>query len=307
MVREAAEQIVAEDEAAAWLAASDRLAVPDVRARGAAGDPRRQEGRVDSAQRKSRRDQGDDRRARRQDPDGQGLPDPRALRGRHVDRPGVLQAPRGVVPGPRHPGAQRREAAQPRQQHHQARPRLGPHRRPHQPLQHDVRPVLHGREPGRLRPRAVVGGHQAGPRQRDLDQAAPADVGAVLGRRADDLAVLPRRGPLRAQGRLQLGAGGDQRHRVRQEPRVRAAGGRRPACAMPTCSSTASATPPTRTAASATCSTSSCARSRTSAAPASTSSRSSRSSTASTTSRSAGSSSSRSTTRRRSTSSRSSR
>ena len=33
-----------------------------------------------------------------------------------------------------------------------------------------------------LRPRALLGGHQAGPRQRHLDQAAPADVGAVLGR-----------------------------------------------------------------------------------------------------------------------------
>ena len=46
------------------------------------------------------------------------------------------------------------------------------------------------------------------------------------------------------------------------------------ACATPTCSSTASATPPTRTAASATCSTSSCGRSRTCTARASTSSRS---------------------------------
>jgi hypothetical protein len=42
-------------------------------------------------------------------------------------------------------------------QHHQVRPRRGAHGRPHQPLQHDVRPVLHGREPGGLRPRAVVG------------------------------------------------------------------------------------------------------------------------------------------------------
>ena len=38
--------------------------------------------------------------------------------------------------------------------------------------------------------------------------------------------LLPRRGPLRAQGRLQQRAGGDQRHRVRQEPRVREGGGR---------------------------------------------------------------------------------
>ena len=71
----------------------------------------------------------------------------------------------------------------------QARPRLGAHGRPDQPLQHDVRPVLHGREPGRVRPRAVVGRHQDGARQRDQHQAAPADVGAVLGRRADDFAV----------------------------------------------------------------------------------------------------------------------
>ena len=55
------------------------------------------------------------------------------------------------VPRPRHPRPQRREAAQPWQQHDQARPRLGADRRPDQPLQHDVRPVLHGREPGRLR------------------------------------------------------------------------------------------------------------------------------------------------------------
>ena len=79
---------------------------------------------------------------------------------------GVLQAPRRGVPGPRHPRAQRREAAQPRQQHDQARPRLGADGRPDQPLQHDVRPVLHGREPGRLRPRADVGRHQDGARQR---------------------------------------------------------------------------------------------------------------------------------------------
>ena len=38
-----------------------------------------------AAHREDRRDQGDDHRARRQDPDGQGLPDPRPLRGRHGD------------------------------------------------------------------------------------------------------------------------------------------------------------------------------------------------------------------------------
>ena len=49
----------------------------------------------DPPQREGRRDQGDDHRARRQDPDGQGLPDPRPLRRRDGDRHGVLQAPRG--------------------------------------------------------------------------------------------------------------------------------------------------------------------------------------------------------------------
>ena len=139
---------------------------------------------------------------------------------------GVLQAPRGGVPRPRHPRAQRREAPQPRQLHRPARARLGAHGRSDQPLQHDVRPLLHGREPGRVRPRADLGRHQAGARQRHHDQAAPADVGPVLRRRADDVAVLPGCGALRAQGRLQQRAGGHQRHRVRQEPGVRQGGGR---------------------------------------------------------------------------------
>ena len=77
-----------------------------------------------------------------------------------------------------------------------------------------------------------VGRDQDAARQRDHDQAAAADVGAVLGRRADDVAVLPRRGALRAEGRLQQRAGGDQRHRVRQEPGVRARRRPRPACAI---------------------------------------------------------------------------
>ena len=126
-----------------------------------------------------------------------------------------------VFPGRDIARAQRRDAAQPRQQHHQARPRLGPHGRPHQPLQHDVRSMLHGRQPGRLRARADLGRHQDGARQRHQHQAAPADVGAVLRRRADAVAALPRRRPLRPQDRLQLGAGCDQRHRVRQEPGIR--------------------------------------------------------------------------------------
>ena len=88
---------------------------------------------------------------RRQDPDGEGLPHPRPLRRHDGHRPGVLQAPRRVVPGPRHPRPQRREAAQPRLLHRAPRPRLGAHRRPDQPLQHDVRPMFHGCKPGRVR------------------------------------------------------------------------------------------------------------------------------------------------------------
>ena len=234
LVRPPAVEVEPEGEAPARMAARNRFALPGLRARGAPGDPRRQARLQSAAQREDRRDQGDHPRTRRQDPDGEGLPGPRPLRRRHGDGPGVLQAPRAVVPGQRHPVPQRREAAQPREQHDQVRPRRGADDRPDQPLQHDVRPVLHGRQPGRLRPRTVLGRHQDAARQRHLDQAAAPDVGAVLGRRADDVAVLPRRRALRAQGRLQLGAGRDQRHRVRQEPRLReGGGGGRPALRVP--------------------------------------------------------------------------
>jgi len=46
----------------------------------------------DSAEREGRRAEGADHRARRKDPDGEGLPNPRSLRGRHVDRPGLHEA-----------------------------------------------------------------------------------------------------------------------------------------------------------------------------------------------------------------------
>ena len=42
-------------------------------------------------------------------------------------------------------------------QHRSLRPRLGSDRRPDQPLQHDVRSLLHGRQPGWLRSRAGLG------------------------------------------------------------------------------------------------------------------------------------------------------
>ncbi len=102
---------------------------------------------------------------------------------------------------------------------------IGADDRPDQPLQHDVRPVLHGREPGRLRPRALARRGQADPRRFDHHQAAAADVGAVLRRRADDLANLSGLGRLRAPGRLLQRPGRHQRHRVRAGSGVRHGGG----------------------------------------------------------------------------------
>ena len=75
---------------------------------------------------------------------------------------------------------------------------------------------------------------------------------AVLRRRAHALALLPRRRRLLPQGRLQLRPGRDQRHRVRQVQGVLPRPPPKPVSATPTSSSTASATPPTRTARSAT-------------------------------------------------------
>ena len=106
-----------------------------------------------------------------------------------------------------------------------------------------------------LRPRADARRGEEDPRRFDHDQAAPSDDGAVLGRRADDLADLPGVGRVRETGRLLQRPGGDQRHPLRAGSGVRGAGARRLACASRTCSSTASAKRPTRTAKSATCST----------------------------------------------------
>ena len=64
-------------------------------------------------------------RARRPDPDGQGLSDSRPLRRCHVDRHRLLQAPRRSLPRSRHQGAQRREAPQPRHFYRHPRPWIG--------------------------------------------------------------------------------------------------------------------------------------------------------------------------------------
>ena len=220
MVGQAVAQVVPEDQAAARLAARDRFAVPEVHPGNPQRDSRRQTGLQNSAEGKSRRDQGQGDRARRQDPHGEGLPGSRPLRRRDGHRHGFLQAPGRGFPGPRHPGPQRRKAAQSRFEHHQARARIGADGRSDQPLQHDVRSLLHGRQPGRVRARAELGRYPDSARQRHLHQAATADVGAVFGRRADAFAVLSGCRPLLAQGRLQQRAGGHQRHRIRQEFRV---------------------------------------------------------------------------------------
>ncbi len=99
-------------------------------------------------------------------------------------------------PGPRHPRPRRRRSPQARHQHGEARPRIGSDDRSDQPLQHDVRSLLHGCQPGRVRARTELGRHQDAARQFAEDQAAAPDVGAVLGRRTYAFTVLPGRRPL---------------------------------------------------------------------------------------------------------------
>ena len=99
-------------------------------------------------------------------------------------------------------------------------PRLGAHDRSDQPLQHDVRSVLHGCEPGRLRARADARRGEETARRCGQREAAAADDGAVLRRRADDLADFSRRGPLCGRGGLLQRPGRDQRHPIRAGRRV---------------------------------------------------------------------------------------
>ena len=160
-----------------------------------------------------------------------------------------------VVPGPRHPRAQRREAAQPRQLDRPARPRVGADGRPDQPLQHDVRPVLHGREPGRVRPRAVAG------KTSSRFSTTPSPSSRAGRCRCSSRAAsrrCRRTSSTRSATRARSATTACRRRpTASSSPRAPSSPRRRPkpACATRTCSSTASATPPTRTAASATCST----------------------------------------------------
>ena len=124
---------------------------------------------------------------------------------------------------------------------HQVRARRGPHRRPDEPLQHDVRPVLHGRQPGRLRPRARVGRGAEDPRRLAHDQAAAPDERAVLGRRADALAALPPRHRVRARrSGTSASSARPTASASRRSRELRARRRRTRGCASRTCSSTAS-------------------------------------------------------------------
>ena len=207
-------------QASPGLAAVDRFAVPDLRQGSAPADPVRRAVDRDARQRARRRDQGADRRTQRPRDRREDVPDPRHLHRYAGHRRQLPHPHRAAVPRPRLQGRDR-DAPQPRHLVHPVRARVGPHDRPDEPLQHDVRPVLHGRQPGRLRPRADLRRRQEAARRRHRDQAAPADDGAVLGRRADHLAALPGGRRLRPQGRLLQRPGGDQRHPLRPGAGVR--------------------------------------------------------------------------------------
>ena len=131
-------------------------------------------------------------------------------------------------PGSGHPRPRGRRPARSRHELAPVRPRRRADRRPDEPLQHDVRPVLHGRQPGGVRPRARVGGNQGHPGPGGGEEAAPPDVGAVLGRRAHDLEALPEGRRVLHGARVPKRPGGHQRHRVRQGSRSSATRRARP-------------------------------------------------------------------------------
>ena len=176
--------------------------------------------------------------------------------------PAFLPAHRIPLPRARLHGG-RRQPAQSRHVVDSIRPRRGPHDRSDESLQHDVRPVLHGREPGRLRPRAARStrssscsttrsGSSRGGRCRCSSRAA-----SRRSRRSSSTRSATRARSATSACRRRPTASASRRSRSSHDRRAT------PACASPTCSSTASARRPTRIARSAICSTSSCARSRT--------------------------------------------
>ena len=210
--------------AAARLSPRDRLAVSALRDRGPEADPGRRARPLRARERAPGRDPG------HLLPEGpravghQDLPRPRDLRRPALDRHRVRPRDRAPLPGPRLPHARRRGRPPPRHLERPLRPRRGADRGPHQPLQHDVQPVLHGRQPGGLRPRADLRRREEDPGRLDLVQAAAADGGAVLRRRAHDVAALPRGLRLRQAGRLPADPGRDQRPALRDRARVRLPG-----------------------------------------------------------------------------------
>ena len=135
-----------------WPRTTDSLCPTCVRETRDANPLGRAGGRI-ARQRTRRRDQGAHLRARRQGRRREDVPDPRHVRRHAGDQPRVPAPARIAVSGPRLSGGHR-NAAQPRHVVDQVRPRRGADDRPDQPLQHDVRSVLHGRQSGRLRPRA---------------------------------------------------------------------------------------------------------------------------------------------------------
>ena len=202
----------------------DRLAVSPLRDRGPEADPERGARPLRPRERAPRRDQG------HLLPEGpralghQDLPRPRDLRRPALDRHRLRPRDRAPLPRARLPHARRRARPPPRHLDRPLRPRRGADRGPDQPLQHDVQPLLHGRQPGGLRPRADPRRGEEDPRRLDLVQAAAADGGAVLGGRAHDVAPLPRGLRLRQEGRLPAGPGRDQRPALRDRARVRLPG-----------------------------------------------------------------------------------
>ena len=153
-----------------------------------------------------------------------------------------------------HPG--RRAGPPPRHLHHQVRARRGAHHRPHQPLQHDVQPLLHGRQPGRLRARADHGG---GPRRSWTTRSRSSRGGRCRcssragSRRSRRTSWPPAGTPRRSATRWSRPPPTACASRSSPTSRPRR---RKPASTWPTCSSTASPTRPTPTARSRTCSTS---------------------------------------------------
>ena len=239
----------------AGLATDDRFALPDLRPRNACADSLRTPDARVARQRTRRRDQGAHRRARRQGRHREDLPDPRhASSTRWPINPAFLRRLESLFPGRDFPAVT--ETLH----------------------NHGTSSIKYGRGAVLTIDLTNRCNMMCDPCFMDANQVGYVheltlpeveklldDAISIKPRRQMTVQFsggeptisphLPRRGPLRAQGRLLQRAGGHQRHPVRAGARLRAAGARTPACGSPTCSSTASPKSPTPTARSATCST----------------------------------------------------